>query len=165
MPCCMALASLLLCPDMACKLAQAQAPQTPPIPVISTPAVCRRLRHRGIETDEGICFPLLRACFNALRAHWTPSGYPPQSADRRPKVCVCAVSVLVFIMHSLHFSPGRKPHTRLHAFIDFMTAQWLTQAALLSRSLSTPAVHTTASSHAVPWVVVHASCMLCITAA
>ena len=48
---------------------------------------CRRSRHRGLTTDEAICFPVLRACFNALRALWTPSGYPPKAAgsqQRRP---------------------------------------------------------------------------------
>ncbi|KAK9813896.1 hypothetical protein WJX73_003687 [Symbiochloris irregularis] len=46
-------------------------------------SVYRLMRRQGVAVDEAVCFEALRACFNALREHWTPSGYPPAFPDQQ----------------------------------------------------------------------------------
>jgi hypothetical protein len=38
---------------------------------------CRLAKAQHIRVVEAHVFPLLRLCFNCMRAHWRPGGYPP----------------------------------------------------------------------------------------
>lgn len=38
---------------------------------------CRLAKARHIRVIEAHVFPLLRLCFNCMRAMWRPGGYPP----------------------------------------------------------------------------------------
>ena len=42
----------------------------------------RLMKTRGIRVSEAHAFPLLRLCFNSIRALWRPGGYPPDAQSR-----------------------------------------------------------------------------------
>lgn len=53
------------------------------------------MRQQGVAVDEAVCFVALRVCFNALRAHWSPGGYPPLPHSAQASTCFYLLQILV----------------------------------------------------------------------